>query len=112
MCTSNDEKIRFIYEYFQSDRALGDKELKNVDSIPLMIRNNGLFNTLMFINNSKEYELFKEFYSKKIHKKSKKNLLLDIYNIYIKEDRLYIKYTREFYDLSCRLKSYVKTIKG
>lgn len=116
MFTSNNEKISFINDYFQDNKIENNKNLKKLESIPLMIRNNGLFNTLMFISTSKEYKLgytlFKEFYSSKIRKKGKKDLLLDIYNIYLRKDRVYLEYTKELYDLSCQLKSYVKTVKG
>ena len=112
MLTSNDEKIRFIHKYLSQYKIKDKNRLEHVQSIPLMIRNNGLFNTLMFINKSLEYKLFQKFYSEKIDSKSDMKFLLVIYNMYIKEDRLYMRYSKEFYDLSYQLKGYFKTVKG
>ena len=107
MITSKVEKIRFIYEYFEENGIKDDKEIKNVESTPLMIRNNGLFNTLMYLKVKGGYEIFSIYYTKILNGG---DLLPDILNKYKQLDQDYLAYTYEFYRFACQLKMYFKTV--
>ncbi|SHK23334.1 type III-B CRISPR module-associated protein Cmr5 [Paramaledivibacter caminithermalis] len=110
MLTSNDEKIRFIHEYF-SKHIKNKEKFKYVEDIPFMIRNNGLFNTLMYLRDKgKEESIFVMFSNYYEIISQSDNLLIDIFNMHKELNRDYLIYTHEFYEFACQLKIYFRTI--
>ncbi|SHH53918.1 type III-B CRISPR module-associated protein Cmr5 [Tepidibacter thalassicus] len=108
MITSNDEKIRFIHKYFK-ESVKNKEKFKHIEDMPFMIRNNGFFNTLIYLENKEKIilEMLGDYY-KVISKKD--TLLIDVFNMHKELNREYLMYTHEFYEFACQLKIYFKTM--